>query len=136
MSGIEFADRLITIQNHTTVGGCEDCVIGVLPILKVELADLEVELPDNLRGNRRWKRWKTMKCDKCGWEGHEGEMGRIPALMGGGYYQGKCPKCAAENRLFNTDIRSTGGWRVVEVRETPKTKSDESLPDSAKEGDW
>jgi len=37
--------------------------------------------------------YRRKKCKECNWTGWEYELKEIPALFGGTYYLGRCPKC-------------------------------------------
>lgn len=99
--GVEFADRFIIWEGSPYTGACTACVERVTPALRVELANVEAELPATLMGSpTAYRRFDIRKCLKCGWVGGEDEMGWLPTLMGDGRYAGKCPQCGNESRPF------------------------------------
>lgn len=98
-SGIEFNRGFVSVQNHISAGGCNDCVREILPYVKEAVKDMAVELPECLRGPVTYTRFRNRKCLECGWTGHEGELRQLPALFEG-RYAGGCPNCPAENRFM------------------------------------
>lgn len=116
MSGVELADRFISVKGYSCVGCCSECWQKAQPLLAKELEGVMAEVSEAITGHKpMFKKWDNMKCEKCNWEGHEGQMGRLPCLLGVGYYQGKCPQCGAENRVLNNKIKHTKGFTVVTI---------------------
>lgn len=116
LSGVDLGRGFITFIGWPSIGGCNACWDALRPHLVKLLEGQQIEVHPKITGHAsRWKRWDHMRC-KCGWEGHEGEMGRLPTLMGDGYYQGKCPKCGAENVFLARSIERIGdGFTMVPV---------------------
>lgn len=117
ISGIDFADRLIVISRHITVGGCRTCVDQALPILQAELATFPVQLPTALHmdGVATYQRWDRCRCKRCEWSGHKGQLGKLRTLMGDGDYPGRCPSCGAEFKPFGENpFETLDGFDVVE----------------------
>lgn len=117
---IDFARGFVRISGYISLGACKDCVELAKPHLLSVLSEVKAEIPEALMGAKpKWVRVNKMLCKGCGWTGHELEMGELPTLMGDGYYRGKCPKCPAENRIFQTiidPVKATPedpGWVVV-----------------------
>lgn len=120
LSGVELADRFISMQGYATLGCCNACFEKALPLLKSVLKDVRAQIPESLSGlPTRFKRFDRRKCKKCGWIGHEGEMRQLRTLMGDGYYPGGCPKCENESSLFNNSFERVEGCDVIEVVKNP-----------------
>jgi hypothetical protein len=113
----DYDSGFVRISNRVSKGGCLDCVKVIEPVLKELLKDIPAELPPELASDRKWKKYDNQHCTKCDWRGHEGEMGNLRTLMGDGYYKGKCPKCGAENGLFNTIIKTDKGFTCICLKE-------------------
>lgn len=115
LSGVELADRVVVMTGYATLGCCQDCMKEVVPVLAKALIGIKAQLPDVLKldGAPTYKKMDNMKC-KCGWTGHEGEMGKLPTLLGDGYYPGKCPACGAENRFLCSEIKKSEGFTLVQ----------------------
>ncbi len=115
---VDFADHLIVITGHVSVGACRKCVDEALPVLRAELATFPVQLPTALQSDNapRFKRWDRCRCKKCEWSGHEGQLGKLPTLMRDGHYPGKCPSCGAERRFLADPFESMPGFDVVAVQ--------------------
>lgn len=113
-AGVDLSANWIHVRQHASVGGCLECMTRAAPVLTLALADLVVELPDQLRaeGAPKRKRWERRRCECCGWEGHEGEM-RMK-WSPGGRYPGQCPACPNEN---TGKIPRLSAYSVVEVSE-------------------
>lgn len=104
---IEFHESFITIKNRVALGCCQDCFNRLKPYLASALKDIKAQIPSVITGHKpTYIRTKKMHCKKCEWLGLEAEMGKLPALMGNGFYPGKCPSCGAENQLFTTNIET------------------------------
>jgi hypothetical protein len=117
LSGIEMKRSFVVVRGHISIGACGSCMSDLLPHLKAALADIPVELPEILvaDGAKRWVKDPQRHCLECDWTGGESEMGKLPAIMGGGY-AGKCPSCGAENKAFCPDkIESTSSHAMIEL---------------------
>jgi len=101
---LEFHQSFITIKNRVALGCCQDCFARVKPYLADALKDVKAQIPSNVTGHK--PTYLRMTCTKCSWIGLESEMGKLPAIMGNGYYPGKCPSCGAENQLFSRNIEA------------------------------
>lgn len=119
IGGIELRERFVIVTGYVSLGACSACMERLKPDLRAALADLNVEMPDALAGERRWKRWPVVECSKCKWRGHEGEMGKLRTLMGDGWYPGQCPKCPAQNMPFSQAIKSVDPAEYAIVEVTP-----------------
>lgn len=118
LGGYEFARRSVTIQNHVSVGGCDDCVSQARPHIIAALADVRAEVPKELTGHEpTWRRFTLAHCEQCGWDGHEGQMIKLRTLMGDGWYAGECPKCHAKNLPLARNVITLlhDKWTVVEA---------------------
>lgn len=114
--GVEFADRLVIISRHISVGACRVCVDQAMPVLREELSGFAVQLPSALQieGAPVHRRWDRCRCKECGWSGHEGQLGKLRTLMGDGDYPGKCPSCGAERRFLGPNpFEQVEGFEVV-----------------------
>ena len=117
LSGVELAYRFVVISGHVSVGGCRSCFDAALPALRTELAKFPVELPQALQTDApKYRRWDRCRCKKCEWRGHDGQLGKLPTLMPGGTYPGKCPSCGAERRPLGPDpFERLDGFDIVEA---------------------
>ena len=112
-SGIELAQRSVTMQNSLDVGCCADCWEEAESYVKTALTGIEAELPAQIGDSTKYKRYRNRKC-KCGWMGHEGQMTKKRTMMGDGYYPAGCPECGLENSLFSTNnIELAKGYALV-----------------------
>lgn len=115
LSGIELAERFLSVKGYVSLGCCRECMDFMKPFLTEALADVRAEIPENITGHApRFLWYRNQHCTKCEWSGHEGQMGFIPAVFQG-KYRGKCPQCGAENLFLGpTIIKSIDGFTVVE----------------------
>jgi predicted nucleic-acid-binding Zn-ribbon protein len=79
---------------------CAGCFDKAIPALKELLKDVQAQLPKFLRGSIAYKFFTAVTCSNCKWEGFENELGKLPCLLGDGYYLGECPSCKAQNSMF------------------------------------
>jgi len=104
---------------------CPECEKQIMPLLKVAVAELHVELPEKLTGVKpRYLRSDNQHCKKCGWTGHKLQLKRQAAIMGG-WVHVECPKCGADRNLFSHDVETVKGFVTVDVAKeiNPKTHS-------------
>lgn len=100
LSGVELAERFISIDGSADVGMCRECWDELQPLITPLIVDIEAEIPEKITGvPPKYKAYDNRKCKQCGWEGHEGQMLPLPAMMGG-YYPGQCPECGAKSLPF------------------------------------
>lgn len=120
MSGVDFADSFVRIQNHTSLGGCQTCITKLKPLLLRDLADMPCELPCELTGKPpQWEKIRYYECSKCDWIGPETLMKREYTLMGGGTYPAGCPKCPAKNGLLQTQLKVSDKFEMRKIEVKP-----------------
>lgn len=113
-SGVELADRMVSIAGYASCGCCADCWAAVRPAVLESVSGLEAEIAESLTGEPpRWRRVLNRRCTSCGWEGTEDQMRPAPTLMGDGTYPSGCPKCPAKNALFHTPVEIAKGYSLV-----------------------
>lgn len=93
---------------------CSDCWTESIETAMKESAPKTNAAITGLVSNNKRKVY-SVTCVNCNWKGWEHELGKLPALMSGNY-EGKCPKCGAENKIFHPDKvkRNYRTWKVVE----------------------
>ncbi len=119
LAGWEFADAFVQIEGYASVGACSVCVTQAMPLIIETLADIQVEIPNELMTADRvnWIRCFKATCKKCEWIGHEGQLGWLRTLMGESYYRGKCPGCGACNEFMTTVIERDSEYVIVSIDE-------------------
>jgi hypothetical protein len=106
---------------------CYACHDVMKPIIRRHLDNIKCELHRELmlEGAIPMVKSEAYKCNKCGWTGYEHQIGKMPCLMGGGYYPGKCPGCGATQMPLsfqNVFTRDYTSWVIV-PRSEHKVKS-------------
>lgn len=94
---------------------CNDCWAAGLELeFNLAYPKIQAEIRTLTTNNGKRKSYAVL-CVDCNWSGWEHELGKLPALMSG-TYEGKCPKCGAENRPFLPDKikRSYQTWIIVD----------------------
>lgn len=122
MSGVDLANRFVTIKGHATLGCCREFWDGVRPKLAARLEDVKAEIAEEITGHSpRWRRFDKRRCTVCGWNGHDGQMRKLPAIMGG-YYPGQCPSCGAKNLPLGRSVVElvAGEFELVPVEQEKK----------------
>lgn len=130
-AAFEMARRFVTVDMHVSVGGCEDCVTPLLPLVADALRGVPAEVPARLRaeGEPERSKHRRYRCTVCEWRGHEGQMGRSRTLIGDGTYPSTCPSCGAENRPLGKQLVEWDvGWVVTDEHGEPCGQSPEPAP--------
>lgn len=111
---VEMADRFVRMENHLTLGCCQDCAQELRPLIAAALADVQAQVPDHIaaQGRPKWKKHGRRECPDCGWQGHEGEMRLLRAVMGG-MYPGGCPSCPFDSTFLGRSFTILDGFDVV-----------------------
>jgi hypothetical protein len=119
LSGVDLANRFVTIKGYATLGCCREFWDSVRPKLAARLEDVMAEIAEEITGHPpRWRRFDNYKCTACGWNGHEGQMLKLPAVMGG-FYPGECPSCGAKNLPLGRSVVElvAGEFSLVPVKQ-------------------
>lgn len=119
LRGVELAEVNVIFTGLPTLGMCNLCYTEYEPILLNEvLPTLVGEFSTRLTNKKPEYTYSQHKhCTKCNWNGHELEMGRLPTLMGDGFYYGVCPNCKERNAIFSsTIIETVPGFELVKVK--------------------
>lgn len=108
MLGVDLAVRAVTVRGRASLGCCNDCWGEVKDSVSQALVGVRAEVPEGISGEPvRWRWHAIRRCEKCGWEGGEHLVRRLPCLMGGGTYPGKCPACGASSRPLCASVLET-----------------------------
>jgi len=116
-NGIKFNPGFIRVVGFGDM--CTDCLkkYNVIERLIDYILDndLRIQIQKNDYRPTRYKKDKIRICYKCGKEMRESEMGKLPTLMGDGYYPGICPHCGARSLIFGPSHEVTNKFVMVKV---------------------
>lgn len=126
VSGIDYAQGVVTMRGYATVGACRPCCEAANPVILSRLATLPTALPAHFPGAAtmqvpayggprtvpRVVKHGLCRCSTCQLVQHEGEMGLLPAIMDG-YYPGQCKRCGTKRMpLAPSPFVAVPGWVV------------------------
>jgi len=116
LRGVDLQHSFIRMRGYAKYGCCLKCWEEIKPKLVERLADIKAEIPKAITGvEPKWEYTHWVKCNSCQWEGWQAQLGKLPTIMSGGDYYGRCPQCKEKELIFTKQFTHTHDkWTVLE----------------------